>query len=368
VILAAIGVTIAKVAGFVALMYVIGRRVIPRVLHAVAQERELFRLAVLAIALGVAFGAAKLFGVSFALGAFFAGMVLGESELSHRAAEESVPLREAFAVLFFVAVGMLFNPAIVLSEPAALLATLFIVLVGKSVAAFAIVVLFRHTVGVGMTIAASLAQVGEFSFILAGLGVTVNILPGAGRYLVLAAAMISIVLNPFAFALSARLARRLVAHGARGGAEPAAVAPVPAGGHSILVGYGRVGSLVAAALRESGSEFVVIENDAERVAGARGSGIAVVEGNAASREILDAANPVMAIRLVVAIPNTFEAGRIVKRARTANPRVAIIARAHSDAETRHLLDLGADHVIMGERQIAIEMIAEIERAGAAPTW
>ena len=368
VILAAIGVTIAKVAGFVALMYVIGRRVIPRVLHAVAQERELFRLAVLAIALGVAFGAAKLFGVSFALGAFFAGMVLGESELSHRAAEESVPLREAFAVLFFVAVGMLFNPAIVLSEPAALLATLFIVLVGKSVAAFAIVVLFRHTVGVGMTIAASLAQVGEFSFILAGLGVTMNILPGAGRDLVLAAAMISIVLNPFAFALSARLARRLVAHGARGGAEPAAVAPVPAGGHSILVGYGRVGSLVAAALRESGSEFVVIENDAERVAGARGSGIAVVEGNAASREILDAANPVMAIRLVVAIPNTFEAGRIVKRARTANPRVAIIARAHSDAETRHLLDLGADHVIMGERQIAIEMIAEIERAGAAPTW
>ena len=200
-----IGVTIAKVAGFVAVMYFVGRRVIPRVLHAVAEERELFRLAVLAIALGVAFGAAKLFGVSFALGAFFAGMVLGESELSHRAAEESVPLREAFAVLFFVAVGMLFNPFIVLKEPLALLGTLFIVLVGKSVAAFAIVMLFRHTIGVGMTIAASLSQVGEFSFILVGLGVAMGILPEQGRDLVLAAAMISIILNPFAFALCARL-------------------------------------------------------------------------------------------------------------------------------------------------------------------
>ncbi|MGH8243727.1 MAG: cation:proton antiporter, partial [Steroidobacteraceae bacterium] len=177
----AVGLTIAKVAGFVAVMYVVGRRVIPRVLDAVAEERELFRLAVLAIALGVAFGAAKLFGVSFALGAFFAGMVLGESEMSQRAAEESVPLREAFAVLFFVAVGMLFDPAVVLREPLALAATLFIVLIGKSVAAFVIVLLFRHTVGVGMTIAASLSQIGEFSFILAGLGVTMGLLPEQGR-------------------------------------------------------------------------------------------------------------------------------------------------------------------------------------------
>jgi CPA2 family monovalent cation:H+ antiporter-2 len=363
----AAGITIAKVAGFVAVMYVVGRRVIPRVLDAVAEERELFRLAVLAIALGVAFGAAKLFGVSFALGAFFAGMVLGESELSHRAAEESLPLREAFAVLFFVAVGMLFNPAIVLSEPLALLATLFIVLVGKSVAAFAIVMLFRHTAGVGMTIAASLSQVGEFSFILAGLGVAMGILPGQGRDLVLAAAMISIVLNPLAFSLSASLESRLAsrAGGARAGAAPAA--RPPARGHSVLVGYGRVGKVVAGALAKAGAPFVVIESDAERIRELRERGIPFVEGNAASREILGAASPGTARRLVIAIPNAFEAGRIVKHARRVNPGLAIVARAHSDAETRHLRELGANTVIMGERQIALEMIAEIERLGPAAT-
>ena len=357
---AAVGVTIAKVAGFVAVMYVVGRRVIPRVLHAVAQERELFRLAVLAIALGVAFGAAKLFGVSFALGAFFAGMVLGESELSHRAAEESVPLREAFAVLFFVAVGMLFNPSILLSEPVALLATLFIVLVGKSVAAFAIVMAFRHTVGVGMTIAASLSQIGEFSFILAGLGVSMAILPPEGRDLVLAAAMISIVLNPFAFALTAKLAPLVEAR-----TDVAPSAPLPSSGHSLLVGYGRVGSLVAAALQRASIPFTVIEGDMERVRELRERGIPFVEGNAASKNILGAAHPETAFRLVIAIPNAFESGRIVKHARRANPRLVIVARAHSDAEIRHLRELGADTVIMGERQIALEMIAEIERPAAA---
>jgi CPA2 family monovalent cation:H+ antiporter-2 len=365
---AAIGITVAKVAGFVAVMYVVGRRVIPRVLDAVAQERELFRLAVLAIALGVAFGAAKLFGVSFALGAFFAGMVLGESELSHRAAEESVPLREAFAVLFFVAVGMLFNPAIVLSEPLALLATLFIILIGKSVAAFAIVMLFRHTVGVGMTIAASLSQIGEFSFILVGLGVAMGILPEQGRDLVLAAAMITIVLNPFAFALCNRLEPQLRSRvGARGGAEAAPSSRVPASGHSILVGYGRVGRIVAAALAKSVGPFVVIESDAERIADLRGRGIPCVEGNAASKEMFAQANPGTAARLVIAIPNAFEAGRIVKHARRANPGLVIVARAHSDPEIRHLRELGANTVIMGERQIALEMIAEIERLGPAAT-
>ena len=353
-IAAAVGVTVAKVAGFVAVMYVVGRRVIPRVLHAVAQERELFRLAVLAIALGVAFGAAKLFGVSFALGAFFAGMVLGESELSQRAAEESVPLREAFAVLFFVAVGMLFDPGVMVREPLALLATLFIVLVGKSVAAFAIVLLFRHTVGVGMTIAASLSQIGEFSFILAGLGVAMGLLPEQGRDLVLAAAMISIVLNPFAFALTARLQPMFTG-------PVAAATPLPTGGHRILVGYGRVGSLVAAALERSGTPFVVIEGDAERIRELHERGIPFVDGNAANREVLADAHPESATTLVIAIPNAFEAGRIVKKARDANPRLAIVARAHSDAETSHLRELGADTVIMGERQIALEMIAEIER-------
>ncbi len=352
----AIGLTVAKVAGFVAVMYFVGRRVIPLVLDAVAEERELFRLAVLAIALG----------------AFFAGMVLGESELSQRAAEEGVPLREAFAVLFFVAVGMLFDPAVVLREPLALAATLFIVLIGKSVAAFVIVLLFRHTVGVGMTIAASLSQIGEFSFILAGLGVTMGLLPEQGQDLVLAAAMISIILNPLAFALASRLEPAIASRVGRAGrGEPLADAGRLAlnalEGHIVLVGSGRVGGLVAAALKKSGLPFVVVESDAERVGELRERGIPVVEGNAARREILRIARPETAARLVLAIPNAFEAGRIVKEARKANPRILVVARAHSDAGTRHLEELGADAVIMGERQTALEMIAEIERLGSPAT-
>ncbi|MFZ2507916.1 MAG: YbaL family putative K(+) efflux transporter [Steroidobacteraceae bacterium] len=364
----AVGLTLAKVAGFVALMLVVGRRVIPWVLHSVAQQRELFRLAVLAIALGVAFGAAKLFGVSFALGAFFAGMVLSESELSYRAAEDTLPLREAFAVLFFVAVGMLFDPSIVLREPAALLGALFIVLIGKSVAAFVIVLMFRHPVGVAMTIAASLAQIGEFSFILIGLGMTMGILPEQGHDLVLATAMISIILNPFAFGLSRRLEPHIEATlgnlQRRGGSAPRTVGgPVELRGHSVLVGYGRVGRIVAAALDEAGNQFVVIESDADRISELRDKRYALLEGNAASREMIRAAKIETAAKLVIAIPNCFEAGRIVEQARAINPGIAIVARAHSDAEIRHLESLGADMVIMGERQIAFEMIAELARLG-----
>jgi len=367
----AVGVTLAKVAGFVALMLVVGRRVIPWVLHSVAQQRELFRLAVLAIALGVAFGAAELFGVSFALGAFFAGMVLNESELSHRAAEDTLPLREAFAVLFFVAVGMLFDPSIVLREPVALLGALFIVLIGKSVAAFVIVLMFRYPAGVAMTIAASLAQIGEFSFILIGLGMTMGILPEQGRDLVLATAMISIILNPFAFALSRRLEPHIEATlenlRRRGDSAPRTVGgPVELPGHSVLVGYGRVGRIVAAALDESGKQFVVIESDADRISELRDKGYTLLEGNAASREMIRAARVDTAAKLVIAIPNCFEAGRIVEQARAINPGIAIVARAHSDAEIRHLESLGADMVIMGERQIAFEMIAELARLGTRP--
>lgn len=367
----AIALTLAKVTGFVVLILVVGRRVIPWVLHSVAQQRELFRLAVLAIALGVAFGAAKLFGVSFALGAFFAGMVLSESELSYRAAEDTLPLREAFAVLFFVAVGMLFDPSIVLREPVALLGALFIVLIGKSVAAFAIVLLFRYPVGVAMTIAASLSQIGEFSFILIGLGMTMGILPEQGRDLVLATAMISIILNPFAFGLSRRVAPHVEAGlgslRRRGGATPAAVAePAELRGHTVLVGFGRVGHIVADALHKSGAQFLVVENDADRLTELRERGYLMLEGNAASREIIRAVRLDSAAKLVLAIPNYFEAGRIVQQAREINPGIAIVARAHSDAELQHLEGLGADTVIMGERQIALEMIAAI--GAASVTW
>lgn len=202
-VLASIGWTFVQLGLFVAVMLVVGRRVIPWILERIAGtgSRELFTLAVLAIALGVAFGSAMLFGVSFALGAFFAGMLLNESELSHKAANDSLPLRDAFAVLFFVSVGMLFNPAILIEHPWQVLATAAIIMFGKSAAAFVIVRAFGHPTGTALTISASLAQIGEFAFIIAGLGVTLKILPPTGQALVLAGALISIMLNPVVFGL-----------------------------------------------------------------------------------------------------------------------------------------------------------------------
>jgi len=381
-----LGLTLAKVAAFVALMLVVGRRVIPFVLHYVAHtgSRELFRLAVLAIALGVAFGAAKLFGVSLALGAFFAGMILSESELSHRAAEESLPLRDAFAVLFFVSVGMLVDPAIVLREPLPVLAVVFIIVIGKSLAAFLIVLAFRHPIGTALTISASLAQIGEFSFILAELGVRLGVLPGEGRDLILAGAILSILLNPVAFAVVDWLRPRLEARFARpappattepaGSAAAAEPSPepddVPAetalGGHTILVGYGRVGSLVGAALRSGGAPFLVVEDADKTVARLRDDGVETIVGNGVKGEILAAAGLRRARHLVLAIPNAFEAGGIVKQARADNPGIEIIARAHSDAEVEHLAGLGADIVIMGEREIARAMIEHLTDSGARP--
>jgi CPA2 family monovalent cation:H+ antiporter-2 len=198
-----LALTLIKLAVFVVLMLLVGRRVTPWILQYVAHtgSQELFRLAVLAIALGVAFGAAQLFGVSLALGAFFAGMILSESKLSQRAAEETLPLRDAFAVLFFVSAGMLFDPASLWHEPLPILATLLIIIFGKAGIAFLIVVLFRYSLGIALTIAASLAQIGEFSFILADLGVGLKLLPEEGRDLILASAILSIILNPLLFAM-----------------------------------------------------------------------------------------------------------------------------------------------------------------------
>lgn len=247
-----VAITIGKVVAFVALMLIVGRRVIPWILHTVVHSgsRELFRLSVLAIALGVAFAAASLFGVSFALGAFFAGMVMSESELSQRAASETLPLRDAFAVLFFVSVGMLFDPMILLNDPLPILAAVLIIILGKSAAAFLIVRMFGHPTSTALTISASLAQIGEFSFILAGLGVSLELLPDRGRDLILAGAILSIMLNPLFFAL---LDRWLAAEKARDGnaakasAAPASREPIPMTaltGHVVLVGHGRVGRYI----------------------------------------------------------------------------------------------------------------------------
>jgi monovalent cation:H+ antiporter-2, CPA2 family len=369
-----IALTFGKVAAFVAVMLIVGRRVIPWTLHAIAHtgSRELFRLAVLAIALGVAFGAAKLFGVSLALGAFFAGMIMSESELSHRAAEESLPLRDAFAVLFFVSVGMLFDPMTIINDPLPLLATLAIIVIGKSLAAFFIVLAFGYPTGTALIISASLAQIGEFSFILAELGVGLGMLPEEGRDLILGGAILSILLNPLVFAgvtyLKPWIEKRVPAAN-----EPSTEADIPKideadveeirptalTDHAVLVGYGRVGSLVGDALKEVGKPFLVIEDADKTVARLRDDNIETIVGNAANGDILSAANLAGARQLILAIPNAFEAGQIVVKARAANPIISILARAHSDAEVQHLQDLGADAVIMGEREIARGIVAHI---------
>ncbi|TPM00500.1 cation:proton antiporter [Mesorhizobium sp. B2-3-10] len=381
-----VGMTLAKVAAFVVVMLVVGRRVIPWILHYVAHtgSRELFRLSVLAIALGVAFGAAKLFGVSLALGAFFAGMIMSESELSHRAAEESLPLRDAFSVLFFVSVGMLFDPFSLFSNGLPILATLAIIVIGKSLAAFVIVVAFGYPLATALMISASLAQIGEFSFILAELGVGLKLLPEQGRDLILAGAILSIVLNPLMFLvidwmkpwLEARAARTAPPADAKPvgpATEPGHVASVAVAskkedgppprtvltGHAILIGYGRVGGLVGAALKEAARPFLVIEDADKTLAKLKTDGIETVAGNAANAEVFAAANPEGATRLILAIPNAFEAGQIVLRARAANPNINVVARAHSDAEVEHLKGLGADTVIMGEREIARGIVEEV---------
>ncbi|MBX4898454.1 YbaL family putative K(+) efflux transporter [Rhizobium bangladeshense] len=371
-----IAMTLVKVALFVALMLVFGRKLIPWTMHRIAHagSRELFRLGVLAIALGVAFGAAKLFGVSLALGAFFAGMVLAESELSHRAAQESLPLRDAFAVLFFVSVGMLFDPNILIDRPLPILATVFIIVIGKSVAAFLIVLAFRKPPGTALTISASLGQIGEFSFILAALGVELGLLPEEGRDLILAGAIISIILNPLLFFLCDLM--RPLLEGARREetvADPASAAdagavqeqkppedddvrPSALTGHAILIGYGRVGRIVGQNLKSSGTPFLVIEDSDKRIGELKAHGIEAFMGNAVARETLDLASLSTARSLAIAIPNAFEACRIAEQARSVNPSILIVARAHSDAEVDELKQYGADTVIMGEREIALGMV------------
>jgi CPA2 family monovalent cation:H+ antiporter-2 len=362
-----LGLTLMKVIAFMAFMLVVGRRVIPWILHWVAHtgSRELFRLAVLAVALGVAFIAASLFGVSFALGAFFAGMILSESPLSQRAAEESLPLRDAFAVLFFVSVGMLFDPAILLRAPGPLLATLAIILVGKSLAAWLIVRAFGRSNAVALTISASLAQIGEFSFILAGLGVSLGILPQQGRDLILAGAILSILLNPVLFALVDRFATEASPAKPKPStaeAEPEAkpdfdIVPTSLDVHMVVVGYGRVGALLGAGLLARGEKVLVIEEQGDAVAAAKRDGAELLLGNAADPAVLAAAGLGRAKRLFVAIPQSFEAGQVCEQARRDNPALPIVARAHSDAEVAHLTKCGATLTIMGEAEIARAMLA-----------
>lgn len=353
-----LGQAALKILGFVAVMLLVGKRFIPAVLHWAAHSgsRELFRLAVLAIALGVAFGAAFIFDVSFALGAFFAGMILGETPLSRRAAEETLPLRDAFAVLFFVSVGMLFDPAVVVEQPGPLFATVAIILIGKSLAAFLIVRSFRHPTRTALTVSASLAQIGEFSFILAGLSTSLGLIPAEARDLILGGAIISILANPLIFAAAVG---RLASAGQAAAQQAAAVEverEAKRREHLILIGYGTVGRLVAAGTREAGRAIVLVEDQADVARRAEANGFTTVRGNAADPYVLEQAGIREASKLLIAIPEGFEAGGIAERARSLNPNVVVIARAHSDAEVEHLGEHGADFVVMGEREIATRML------------
>jgi CPA2 family monovalent cation:H+ antiporter-2 len=347
-------IVLLKVIGFGAFMFVIARRVLPWVLHWVAHSgsRELFRLAVLAIALGVAFGAAVIFDVSFALGAFFAGMILGETQLSRRAAEETLPLRDAFAVLFFVSVGMLFDPKVLVEQPGPVIATVAIIVIGKSVAAYALVRAFGHHSGTALTVSVSLAQIGEFSFILAGLGVGLKVLPETGRDLILAGSLLSILFNPILFSLAVKRMRS---------GEPEAVevegvdAPAPCNAGVVLIGYGRVGSHIGSLICGRGEGLTVIEDQKDMAAAAREAGATVIVGDATKESILRQAGLDTASTLLIAIPEGVEAGAIVRRARAINPKLVIVARAHSDEEVADLVRRGADHVVMAERETASRM-------------
>ena len=367
-VLGRIGWTLLQLGLFVAVMLLVGRRVIPWVLERIAGtgSRELFTLSVLAIALGVAFGAASLFGVSFALGAFFAGMMLNESELSHKAANDSLPLRDAFAVLFFVSVGMLFNPAILVEHPWQVLATAAIIMLGKSAAAFVIVRAFGHPKMTALTISASLAQIGEFAFIIAALGVSLKILPPAGQALVLAGALISILLNPMIFMLLDRWeARHRELVPVQPEPEQPAGPPLHPGKHAIVIGYGRVGRELSQVLHGRGVEVVAIDDNSLHVDRAHADGIPAIRGHAASERVLAEAHPESAAIAILAIPQPLEAGEAIAKLRVINPALPVLARAHSDAEVRHLLSHGADGAVMAERELAYSLA---EMVMSTPTF
>ncbi len=366
-----VGMTLLKVSLFVTLMLVVGRRVLPRLLWWIARtgSQELFTLGVVAIALGVAFGAGKLFDVSFALGAFFAGMMMRESEFAHRAADETLPLRDAFAVLFFVSVGMLFEPAVIWSSPIKLLVVVAIIMLGKTIAAVVLVLAFRYPLNTALTVGASLAQIGEFSFILAGLGVALGLLPTEGQSLVLAGALIAIAANSTLFAAidplrSWVLARSATARRMESRADPLAELPADTpkdhlAGHVVLVGHGEVGSRIARALAERGLPFVVAEQHRGTVDALRAQGLQAVNGDAASPDMLIQAHIAQAAMLVVTTSDSVATRQMVATAQTLNPTIAVVLRGQNAEESTLLQDDCQGQVFMAEEALAQQMAGHI---------
>ncbi|MBT9502527.1 MAG: Kef family K(+) transporter [Burkholderiaceae bacterium] len=372
----ALGKTLLQVAVFIALMLVVGRRFFPWLLWQVTKtgSRELFTLCVVAAAVTIAYGSAALFGVSFALGAFFAGMVMRESKFSHRAAEESLPLRDAFAVLFFVSVGMLFDPHVLIDRPLQVLAVVAIIILGKSLVAAGVVLLFRYPLNTALTVSASLAQIGEFSFILAGLGVSLKLLPPEGQSLILAGALISMALNPLVFSLiepaqrwiraRSALARRLEARDDPLAELPAATEGKYLARQVVLVGYGRVGKHIAEALAAAGIPFVVADHNRERVEALRERGIPAVLGDASEPAVLIQAHIAHAKMLVLATADTVSVRKMIEVARTLNPGIQTLVRSHNEEEAQRLQADGAGRVFLGERELAQAMVREVLAARA----
>jgi monovalent cation:H+ antiporter-2, CPA2 family len=366
--------TLGQVAAFVVFMLLVGRKLFPWFLWKVAKtgSRELFTLAVIATAVGIAYGSSELFGVSFALGAFFAGMVLRESPLSHRAAEESLPLRDAFSVVFFVSVGMLFDPMVLVNSPFKVLIVLAIIMLGKSLAAFLLVLLLRYPLNTAITVSASLAQIGEFSFILAAMGISLGLLPVEGQNLILAGAILSIALNPLLFSAAGPLQRWLrsksdLARKLERSADPLAELPMSMPqerlhGQVVLVGYGRVGRMIADELGKRGVHFVVAEQNREMVDQLRKRDIAAVAGNAAEPSVLVQAHIANAALLVIATPDTFHVRAMVETARILNPGIDILVRTHSEDDAELLRSEGVGKIFLGEQELATNMTAHIFQA------
>ena len=363
--------TLLQVTGFIVLMLVVGKRLLPWILWHVAKtgSRELFTLAVVSAAIGIACGAAVLFSVSFALGAFFAGMVMRESEFSHRAAEESLPLRDAFAVLFFVSVGMLFEPAILVEKPLSVLVVVAVIVLGKSIAAMMITLALRYPLNTALTVAASLAQIGEFSFILAGLGVSLGILPAEGMSLILAGALISMAINPMIFSLIkplqtwllrvSELARHYEKNTGLFSELPMTTEAKYLAGQVVLVGYGRVGKKIAKVLSDKNIPFVVAEQNRELVENLRKKGIPAVSGNASEPSVLIQAHIANAAMLVIATPDTIDVRKMVKAAKMLQPEIKIVIRTHHEDESKFLREEHLGKVFYGEEELANGMSAFI---------
>jgi CPA2 family monovalent cation:H+ antiporter-2 len=365
--------TLAQVGGFIAFMLIVGRRLFPWLLWHVTKtgSRELFTLCVVSAAVSIAYGSAELFGVSFALGAFFAGMVLRESEFSQRAAEQTLPLQDAFAVLFFVSVGMLFNPQVLVEQPLQVLMTVAIIIFGKSLAAAILVLALRYSIKTALTVSASLAQIGEFSFILAGLGVSLGLLSKEGQSLILAGALISIALNPFIFSGASyiqrwfirnpRIALRLEPPQNPLKEFPMSTEAKYLSNQVVLVGWGRVGKLIANSLTEQGIPFVVAEENRAFVEKLRQIGIPAVWGDATEPEVLVQAHIREAKALVIATPETVLVSKMTDVAQTLNPNIRIVVRSHNVEEAQLIEKESGATVFVGERELANSMLSHIEK-------